>query len=137
MIDLKKPIKLVIKTNDGWTATVVSDKGRQPWPLIGVVSNAKHAVPMQWTADGTAMEGNHWDICNVPEKIKVDVWLNVYKYPHSRTVFTTTHNTLSDANNHSTYTTIGWSAPRFTCLHVEAEVEEGFGITPPPATDEE
>lgn len=150
MIDLKKPIKFVSEraTKDGWTAMVVTDKGFGPYCLLGVATSpGKHSFPLQWRADGKTLQRradgkthwacpDYWDICNVPEKIKVDVWLNVYKNPIDGKVFTTSHSTLAEATVKTTFSTIGWSAQRLACLHVEAEVGEGFGLTPP-ATDEE
>lgn len=137
-IDLKKPIQFVSEqaAKIGWVATVVTDKGPKPYCLLGVGINSGKdtALSLRWTADGKAMDNfiwpGYWDICNVPEKLKVDVWLNVYRNPLSNAVFTTTHNTLVEAAKRAAFNTIGWSAPRLACLHITAEVDEGFGIPP-------
>lgn len=132
-IDLKKPIQFVM--NDGvWVPTVVSDKGPEKWPLIGVVSTPAFALPMQWAADGTAREGKHWNICNVPEKLKVDVWLNVFKLSDGSTKVELfpTQDAAKCWGYFSEYVS-ETGAPRIitrsACLHVTTEVEEGHGLT--------
>lgn len=141
MIDLKKPIKFASEqtTKSGWAVTVITDKGLGPYPLLGVATNPRTntAFPLRWSAAGTGgNEGNrwaspkYWDICNEPEKIKVDVWLNIFVVPTGQ-IITKLHSSQAAANLCETIDFYDNITTRCACLHVEAVVEPGFGITPP------
>jgi len=132
-IDLKKPIKFVSeKMNlNNWVATIVTDNGSQPTCLLGVVNNAAtgRAHHMRWSRSGITDAGTgtpDWDICNVPEKIKVDVWLNVFVSPDG-SVETAAWPTEEQASRWKYITGV---VTRSACLHITAEVEPGFGLTP-------
>lgn len=144
-IDLKKPIQFVSEqaTKDGWVATVVTDKGPKPYYLLGVGINSRRdtALSLRWTADGKAMDNfiwpGYWDICNVPEKLKVDVWLNVFKLSDG-SIKVELYPTQDAAKcwGYLSETDTPRIIERSACLHVTAEVEEGFGILASP-TDKE
>ena len=131
-IDIAKPIefKSAGLRKAGWKAVVATDKGASWWPLLGYVVNAEgEAFAVQWSETGSAglsIDSDldyqiDWTIRNVPEKkIKVDVWLNVYRNDSGEAyplVFTTKDRADSYAEG------------RLACLHIVQEVEEGFGVT--------
>lgn len=76
-IDINKPVK----TRDGRSVTLISDKGRKvgvsgaTYPLVGYVGDSKGLTT--WTADGA------WNAAEGPTDHDLiqecEVWVNVYK----------------------------------------------------------
>lgn len=74
-LDLSKPVQ----TRDGRPVTIITTEGREPWALLGYVSDDK--VPRTWYSDGAVFSDaqSQNDPINAPEpKRSGVVWVNVY-----------------------------------------------------------
>ena len=85
MFDINKCPKdkdgnLLAQTQDGRPVTIISTKGREPWPLVGYTGN--NSAIQCWTATGTFWSVPQADgefLINIPEpKRSGVVWVNFY-----------------------------------------------------------
>jgi len=91
MIDLTKRYV----TRGGQEVTLVSDKGSNKYPIIGLIENA--ILPACWTRTGKSnwtFEEDSLDLVEVKEKKKV--WVVLYYGPYGA-VWTATYNSPEEA----------------------------------------
>ena len=67
------------QTCDGRPVTLITTKGREPWPLVGYIEDGTN--PWSWKADGKATQEQD-DLINNPEpkrsgRVWVQVWLGL------------------------------------------------------------
>lgn len=80
MFDPTKPVQ----TRDGRKAVIHTTEGMsENFPLVGeVICDGNETAPRTWTRKGAYTDNIHWespfDLINVPEKIKLTGWVNVY-----------------------------------------------------------
>ena len=75
MLDLTKPIS----TRDGRPVTLITTRGREPYPILGYVENSVYNS--SWAADGS-FDGAYTpscDLINIPEsKRSGEIWMNQF-----------------------------------------------------------
>lgn len=118
MIDWSKPVR----TRDGREARVYSTDSGGTYPVHGAIKSLAGVWHMnQWTSSGECAGfrvDTSSDLVNVPRRVKVDCWLNVF----DNGVFCGPWTTKREAD-------MGLGAEfRIACIHVEREVEEGEGL---------
>ncbi len=76
ILDLDKPLQ----TRDGSPVTLITTKGREPWPLVGYIGDA--SIPSSWRSSGRAFpdKTHQRDLTNVPEPKRTGtVWTVIYE----------------------------------------------------------
>ena len=113
MIDLTKKYR----TKDGREVTLVSDKGRGDFPILGYFEGREALAT--WTQDGRyTLTGNTCsDLIEVKEKKKV--WVVLFQQPNGN-LYTTTHFCAESVEAQLKYT----SAKHIKTVEIEYEVGE-------------
>jgi hypothetical protein len=70
MIDITKPVR----TREGTPVEIISDKGREPYPLVGYIGNGRELD--EWAADGAYLTGtkSNNDLENYEPEPKPEEW---------------------------------------------------------------
>lgn len=119
MLDYTKPVR----TRDGRPARVIcTDRALNDRPVIALVKMEDgHEGVCAYTREGryTKTFLDPLDLVNVPEKVRVRYWLNVY--PPDTPNYLGFHESRDAAD--------GLAAPgRIACIEIDREVEVGEGL---------
>lgn len=111
-IDWTKPVR----TKDGRAVRVLCTDGPGYYPVAGYIEG--DIEPQTWALDGEFLLGGtgHLNLENIPQRIKREYWVNVYK----NTKIPYVHFTKQDADNEA--------GERFACVKITIDCDEGEGL---------
>ena len=103
------------KTRDGRDVEIFHVNGNGVYSILGIADGGYH----RWAKDGNLYQSLSecpLDLINIPRKIKVNLWLNVYADGSAYS-----YRSKDDADMWAGRNRIG-------CIHIEHEVEVGEGL---------
>lgn len=113
-----------VRTKAGEPARIIATDAKSERPIIALIDNGRREGPWAFLPDGRSneFEETSLDLENLPEKIRIEGWLNIYRNEEERALARPTlWNKRSDADQNA-------CRGRIACIKVSYEITEGEGL---------